>query len=309
TPHDPPSQRMEREPVLRTDHSQERETIDYYATYELPLQAQPGLSNRPNLVVGKVKKYPVDTRRGKSETITDVQGVHAFTSVPATSPQTVIHGLIPKPYSMTEGSGAIDGLRPMAGAITGKPSNGCVTVGLIVLQNTPMLELQGLYAKDFETRDRVVKMNSHEVARIISCGELEKNGILGIRCNLKTADQVTGLALMPQITEDNRVMTKDQEGKLIPTISSITTCPRCDEKKLIEMIRRMKEIEGHCDSVAKAASKIERLSKVVTSERTSEYLNGQSMTTENTPLLIGSPYPLRGKKPNKSVKSKKRGKK
>ncbi|HSL86861.1 MAG TPA: hypothetical protein VK861_07985, partial [Bacteroidales bacterium] len=44
TPHDPPSRRMEREPVLRTDHSQGRETTDYYATYELPLQAQPGSS-------------------------------------------------------------------------------------------------------------------------------------------------------------------------------------------------------------------------------------------------------------------------
>ncbi|HSL85660.1 MAG TPA: hypothetical protein VK861_01855 [Bacteroidales bacterium] len=75
------------------------------------------------------------------------------------------------------------------------------------------------------------------------------------------------------------------------------------------MIRRMKEIEGHCESVAQAASKIERLSKVVTSERTIDYLNGQSMTSENTPLLIGSPYPLRGKMPNDSIKSKKRGKK
>ncbi|HSL85661.1 MAG TPA: hypothetical protein VK861_01860, partial [Bacteroidales bacterium] len=95
--------------------------------------------------------------------------------------------------------------------------NGCVTVVLIVLQNTPVLELQGLYTKDFETRDRVVKMNLQEVARIISCGELEKNGILGIRCNIKPADQVTGLALMPRITEDTRGMTIGSGGKINPS--------------------------------------------------------------------------------------------
>ena len=60
---------------------------------------------------------------------------------------------------MAEDSTTLDILRPMAGAVTDVSNTASVTVRMIVPQDTPMLELQGIFVKNDQDRAVVEKMS------------------------------------------------------------------------------------------------------------------------------------------------------
>ena len=231
SPLSPPPRRREEGPVSDAGSS-EREMFQYYAANNSQMQGLLGSSNRHNNVVRERKKRSTDARGDNLEAPTGVKGGPALASEHVAKLSVVTCAPFPVTSPMAVDSRTTDGLRLMTGLVLGATTTGCVTIGMVVPQGTPILELQGIYVKDFLTRERVARLNSVEIAKIITCGELDQNGILGVLCQVRPAHTVTGLAMMPRITEDVRVMTTSCSGKIIPTISQFPSCHRCDEKKM-----------------------------------------------------------------------------
>ena len=191
----------------------------------------------------------------------------------------------------TAASSTMDRLRPMAGAVTGASSKECVTVGMVVSPDTPMLELHRIFVKNEEARVAIENLTPHEMARVVTCGEMDAYGILGVKCRLKPAKDILGLALLPRIAEDYRVFTTGLLGEEIPSFAQMSPCRVCELRRMAERHQQLQRIMTSVEAtqpVGVEAYETASECSMEPEERVSEYLASMSLAGSEIPLVTES---------------------